>query len=211
TLTSYSDFKAAIPIMEKLRAAYPKGYDVNYNLALGYYQTARYAEAEQIASNLISIEPRAEMFNLLGEIQEKLQQYPQAMLSFEKTATLDSQNENYRIDYASAALQHGSVQRAVELWRPACRDFPRSWRVHVGLGAALYLSGEYDQAAGALLEAVQLNPKPRPIYTLLGRIYEAAPERQTKIMQAFESYLSGHPKDAFAQSEYGRMLYLSSR
>jgi tetratricopeptide (TPR) repeat protein len=210
-LTSYSDFQAAIPIMEKLRAAYPREYDVNYNLALGYYQTARYPEAEQIASNLMSIEPRAETYNLLGEIQEKLQQFAEAMLSFEKAATLDSQNENYRIDYASAALQHGNVQRAVAVWNSACRDFPRSWRVHVGLGAALYLSGEYDQAAGALLEAVQLNQNATPIYSLLGRVYEAAPEKQLQIKQAFEGYLSRGPKDAFAQSEYGRMLYLSSR
>ncbi|MFL6352920.1 MAG: tetratricopeptide repeat protein [Bryobacteraceae bacterium] len=210
-LTSYSDFKSAIPMMEKLRAAYPKQYDVSYNLALGYYQAARYAKAEQIASNLISVEPRAEIYNLLGEIQEKLQQYPQAMLSFGKAATLDPQSENYRIDYASAALQHGSVQMAVALWKSASLDFPRSWRVHVGLGAALYLSGQYDEAAGALLEAVQLNPKARPIYTLLGKVYDAAPEKQLQIKQAFEGYLSRNPKDALAQSEYGRMLYLLSR
>ncbi|MGI9070590.1 MAG: tetratricopeptide repeat protein [Bryobacteraceae bacterium] len=210
-LTSYGDFQAVLPIMEKLRAANPRAYDVNYNLALAYYRTAHYAEAEQTASNLISIEPHAEIYNLLGEIQEKLQQFVQAMLSFEKAATLDPQNENYRVDYASAVLQHGNVQSAVALWKSACRDFPRSWRMHVGVGAALYLSGEYDQAAGALLEAVQLNPKARPIYTLLGRIYEAAPEKQTRITQVFESYLRLDPKDAFAQFEYGRMLYLSTR
>jgi tetratricopeptide (TPR) repeat protein len=210
-LTSYGDFQDALPIMEKLRAAYPKAYDVNYNLALAYYRTERYAEAEQTASNLIAIEARAEIYNLLGEIQEKLQQYTQAMLSFEKAANLDSQNENYRVDYASAALQHGNVQSAIALWKSACHDFPRSWRMHVGFGAALYLSGEYNQAAGALLKAVQLNPKATPIYTLLGRMYEAAPEKQMQIEQAFESYLRLDPKDASAQSEYGRMLYVSSR
>jgi tetratricopeptide (TPR) repeat protein len=210
-LTSYGDFQAALPVMEKLRAAYPKTYDVNYNLALAYYRTERYAEAKQTASNLISIEPRAEIYNLLGEIQQKLQQYAQALLSLEKATTLEPRNENYRVDYASAALQHGNVQSAVALWKSACRDFPRSWRMHLGLGAALYLSGEYDQAAGALLEALQLNPKARPVYTLLGRLYEAAPEKQTRIMQAFDSYLRLGPKDGFAQSEYGRMLYLSSR
>jgi tetratricopeptide (TPR) repeat protein len=70
---------------------------VNYNLALAYYRTARYTEAEQNASNLLSIEPRAETYNLLGEIQGKLRQYTQAMLSFEKATTLDPQNENYRV------------------------------------------------------------------------------------------------------------------
>jgi tetratricopeptide (TPR) repeat protein len=210
-LTSYGDFPVALPIMEKLRAAYPKSYDVNYNLSLAYYRTAHYAEAERTASNLISVQPRAEIYNLLGAIQEELQQYAQAIVSFEKAATLDPQSENYRIDYASAMLQYGTVQKAVALWSSACHDFPRSSRMHLGLGAALYLSGEYDQAADALLQALQLNPKARPIYTLLGRTYEAASEKQTEIMQAFESYLRLDPKDAFAQSEYGRMLYLSGR
>ncbi|MGI8958341.1 MAG: tetratricopeptide repeat protein [Bryobacteraceae bacterium] len=210
-LTSYRDFQTALPIIEKLRAAHPKDYDLNYDLTLAYYRTGHYAEAEQTATNLIGVEPRAEAYDLLGAIEDKLQRYAQAMVSFERAATLDPKNENYRIDYASAVLQHATVQKGAALWNSACRDFPRSWRMHVGLGAALYLSGESDRAAGTLLAAVHLNPSASVIYRLLGTLYEAAPDKQAQIMQAFKSYLHLHPKDASAQSEYGRMLYLSSQ
>ena len=209
-LTSYGDFETALPIMEKLRAAYPKSYDVNYNLALAYYRTAHYAEAERSASDVIGVEPRAEIYNLLGAIQEKLQQYAQSMVSFEKAATLDPHNENYRIDHSSAVLQHGTVQGAVALWSSACHDFPLSWRMRVGLGTALYLSGEYEQAAHTLLEAVQLKPNASVVYKLLGALYESAPDKQVQIKQCFASYLRLNGQDASAQSEYGRMLYLSS-
>ena len=210
-LTSYGEFQTAIPIMEKLRAAYPNSYDVNYNLTLAYYRTAHYTEAEQTAARLIGTEPRGEIYNLLGAIQEKLQQYAQAMASFERAATLDPQDENYRIDYASAMLQHGPIQKAVTQWSSACNDFPSSWRMHVGAGAALYLAGEYDRAAAALLTAVQLDPKAGVIYKLLGTLYESAPDKQPQIKQAFENYLRLNGKDASAQSEYGRILFLASR
>jgi tetratricopeptide (TPR) repeat protein len=144
--------------------------------------------------------------NLLGMAEEKSGNLDASVKAFGEAVRLEPSNEDYRIDYAAVLLNSGKAQEAIAVFQAAARDFPRSARVRLGLGSALYLAGRHEAAAQALLEAVRLEPAPRA-FDLLGKAYEAAGERQAQIRAEFEKYLSGKPSDAAAYAHYGAILH----
>ena len=80
--------------------------------------------------------------------------------------------------------------------------------MRLGLGAAYYLVGNYEDAARVLLEAANIEPNSGVIYFLLGKAYEAAASYQPKIAEGFKDYLAHHANDAWACLHYGTILYL---
>ncbi len=210
-LALYQQYDAAIAIMERVRQAYPKSYEVNYNLALGYLRSAKYDRAVEILDPLLNQPNSAEAYSLLAQAREKLKQPDQALLAYRKAAELEPGNEDYRFDYAYAVLQYVAGDAAVSVFSDASRDFPKSWRMHVGVGSAYYLAGKYDEAVLALLDALELEPKAKVAYYLLGKAYEPARDSQAKIREAFRAYLGKEPRDPWAYYHYGIMLFLEAQ
>ncbi len=210
-LALHQQYESAISILERVRQAYPQSYDVNYNLALGYLRSGRYDQATQTLEPLLSQPKAAEAYSLLAQAKEKLQLRDQALLAYQKAAELEPGNEDYRYDYAYALLQYVSYEAATNFFSSGARDFPKSWRMRVGLGSAYFLAGDYTQAIQALLEAAKLEPTAKVTYYLLGKAYESAPEWQTAILEAFKAYLVKKPQDPWAYYHYGNMLYLEAQ
>ena len=82
--------------------------------------------------------------------------------------------------------------------------------MRLGLGAARYLKGQYQAAAGTLLEAVGLAPREKSAYFMLGKLYESAPQAQGRILKAFEDYVATQPEDPWAYYHFGRILRLQT-
>lgn len=129
------------------------------------------------------------------------------MVSYGKAAALVPRNEDYRAYYASFVLEHGKPTEAVDLWASACHDFPRSWRMLMGWGAALYLTGNLTGAAEKLLDALRLDREAVPVYGLLGQLYELVLEKRQEIQGTFADYVERKPLDALALAYYGRIQY----
>jgi tetratricopeptide (TPR) repeat protein len=206
-LAEHGDSSAAIPIMERVRRTFPQSWEVNYNLAVAYFQTARYDRAAELVRPFAGPQGKAEAFDLLGGIEEKRGRTADAERAFHEAATREPSNEDYRFDYGNSFVQHGNVATAIEVFRTAVADSPRSWKLRAGLGSAYYLAADYESAAEALLEAVRLKPDASAAWFLLGEAYESATRSQPAIETAFGSYLKSAPRDAWAYYHYGAILY----
>jgi len=210
-LALHQQYETAIAILEQVRQVYPQSYDVNYNLALAYLRSDKYSQAVQTLEPLLGQAKAAEAYNLLAQAREKLQLRDQAILAYQKAAELEPGNEDYCYDHAYALLQYVSYDAAMTAFSAGARDFPKSWRMRVGLGSAYFLAGEYTQAIQVLLEAAKLEPTAKVTYYLLGKAYESAVEWQTAIREAFKAYLMNKPQDPWAYYHYGNMLYLEAQ
>lgn len=206
-LAEHGETAAALPILERVRQAFPQSWEVNYNLALACYQTAQYDRAAEIVRPFAGPAGKAEASDLLGAIEEKRGHTLDAERAFQEAATREPSNEDYRFDYGNLFVQHGKVASAIAVFRTAVADSPRSWKLRVGLGSAYYLAADYESAAGALLDAVKLKPDSTAAWFLLGETYESAVRLQPAIETAFASYLKSAPRDAWAYYHYGAILY----
>ncbi len=207
----HQDYAMAIPLMQQVRAAFPRSYDVNYNLALAYFQNKNYVRATETLTILLSHEPRPEAYNLLATVEEQRQHYLEAVRAFQKAAELDPGNEDYRYDYAFELLKHQTDRAAIAIFASGVRDFPKSFKLHLGLGSAYYMAGKQEEAAQTLLEAIKIEPNNKLAYMFLGKTYEQAGSFQAAVGEAFKAYMARDPQDPWAHSHYGRILYLSAQ
>jgi tetratricopeptide (TPR) repeat protein len=206
-LAQHGESAAAIPLMERVRKAFPQSYDVNYNLALAYLQTAKYDRAAGILRPLADAQGRAEAFDLLGTIEEKQGHITDARRAFEESVRREPANEDYRFSFANFLLQHGELEPALAAFRAAVSDLPKSSKLRIGLGSACYLSGDYQGASKELLEAVRLKPDSASAYFLLGEAYDSAERFRRPIETALKSYLETAPRDPWAYYHYAAILY----
>jgi tetratricopeptide (TPR) repeat protein len=205
-LAQHGEAATAVPLMERSRRVFPDSYDVNYNLAITYSQAAQFDLAADALRPFTGPQGKAEAFDLLGTVEEKRGHASDAERAFQEAAQR-STSEDYRFDYGNFLVQHGKLEAAVAALRAAVSDLPNSWKLHIGLGSALYLIGDYESAAEALLDAVRLKPDNASAFFLLGEAYDAAQLHQPAIESAFASYLKTTPRDAWAYYHYAAILY----
>jgi tetratricopeptide (TPR) repeat protein len=210
-LALYQQYLPAIAILERVQQAYPKSYDVNYNLELGYLRSEQYARAAATLEPLLGQAKSAEAFNLMGQAKEKLQLQDQAIAAYRRAAELEPESEDYRFDHAYALLQYVSSEAATAAFSSGTRDFPKSWRMRVGLGSSYYLAGKNADAVSALLEAVRLEPAAKIAYYLLGKLYEFAGDGQSAIREVFKAYLGKEPRDPWAHYHYSVMIFAQTQ
>lgn len=206
-LAEHGETAAAIPLMERVRRASPQVWNINYNLAVAYFQTDQYERAADVLRPFTGAGGRAEASNLLGAIEEKRGRTLEAEHAFEAAAAREPSNESYRFDYGNSLLQHGNIGPALQVFSTAVSDFPGSWKIKIGLGSAYYLASEYENAARVLLEAVKLRPDSAAGWYLLGEAYDSAPALQREIGAAFASYVETAPRDPGAYYHYGVILF----
>jgi adenylate cyclase len=80
----------------------------------------------------------------------------------EKAIRLNPHDPTLASHYAILGLCHlflGHVDQAIDLFRKARADNPRSYYIHLYLAGALGLRGDLDQAKEALAESLRLNPE----------------------------------------------------
>lgn len=210
-LALHQDYLSAIPLLEQARQAFPNSYDVSFNLALAYFRSEQFGKAKEVLAPLVDRGQKAEAYNLFGSILEKLGDEARARESLRKAMEQDPGNEDFHFDYANHLLQFENSQSAIEAFASEAKRFPRSWRMRLGLGSACYLSGKNEEAAQALLQAVQLKPNSKLAYFLLGKIYESAESAQTSIYEALKAYCDRKPDDPWAYYHYGTILYLRAQ
>ncbi|MGH9425641.1 MAG: tetratricopeptide repeat protein, partial [Terriglobia bacterium] len=204
----HQDYATAIPLMEQVREAFPRSYDVNYNLALAYFRNKHYAKAAEVLQTLLGHQPLAEAYNLLATVQEQRKRYLEAVRTFQKAAELEPGNEDYRYDYGFELLKHKTERAAIAIFASGVRDFPKSVKLRLGLGCAYHVIGKQEEAARTLLEAIKIEPGNKLAYLFLGKTYEQAGLFQAAVAEVFRAYLAQGPRDPWANYHYGTILYL---
>jgi tetratricopeptide (TPR) repeat protein len=140
---------------------------------------------------------RADLHRQLGDIDEQMNDSLEAVHEYERAAQLDPSEQNY-FTWATELLLHRAIQPAAEVFKKGAAAFPHSERLLAGLGAALYASGLYAQAAERVCTASDLNPTDVTPYLFLGKMVQAASQPLPCSEEKLTRFLREHPENAFA-------------
>ena len=199
-------YREAIPPLEAAYQIDPANHRNEYDLALAYKETGDYGRAREHIQKLIAQEDNADLHRALGDLDEESGDSLGAVHEYEQAARLDPSEQNY-FTWGSELLLHRAVWPAAEVFRKGSEAYPKSARMLAALGAALFASANYSEAAARLCEASDLNPTDPAPYIFLGKIDMAAPEPLSCVESKLLRYDQEHPTDARAKYYYGMAVW----
>jgi tetratricopeptide (TPR) repeat protein len=200
----------AQPLLEHARQINPESYDNGYDLAMSDFLLGKQSEARTVIQQLIQQKDTGELHNLLGQIDEKDGKYVAAANDYEAAAHLDPSEENL-FAWGSEMLLHRTYEPAIAIFQKAAEMYPRSPRILIGLGLALYSRGKYDDAVKALITAADLDPSDARCYLFLSKAYNSSPLQADEVVQRFRRYAELQPQNALAQYYYAISLWKGKR
>jgi len=162
--------------------------------------------AEQLRQAIEREPANAELHHQLGDADEKLGNSLEAVREYQRAAELDATESNL-FDWGAELLTHRAADQAIEVFSKGHRLFPRSVRMLLGLAAAWYSRGDYDQAARRFFQACDLNPSdPRP-YVFLGKVQSVEILQSDGYLERMERFARLAPDNALANYYYATGLW----
>lgn len=199
----------AIPHLERAQAIDPRHYVNGYDLAIALLEVGRLADARAQVQRLLKAGEKAELHNLLGDIDERDGRLVEAAASYQRAAHQDA-TEEHLFDWGNNLLRLRALQPAIEVFRAGVTRHPASARLHAGLGVTHYSRGEYEEAVKALLRATDLEPDDPRAYQFLGEMYGVAPGLAGEMTRRLARFARAQPRDAKAQFAYAMSLWKGS-
>lgn len=200
----------AQPLLDRAYRINPGSYDNGFDLATADFVLGKLSDARAVVQSLIQQKNTGELHNLLGQIDEKDGKFVEAANDFEAAAHLDPSEENL-FAWGSEMLLHRTYDPAIQIFQKAAEMFPKSPRIFIGLGLALYSRGIYDKAVNALIAAADLSPKDARCYLFLSKAYNSSPLQADEVVNRFHRYAQLEPNNALAQYYYAVSLWKGKR
>ena len=200
----------AQPHLERAHQINPDAYDNGYDLAMAEFLLGKLSDARAVVEQLMRQRDTAELHNLLGQIDEKEGRFVAAANDYQGAAHLDPSEENL-FAWGSEMLLHRTYEPAIEIFENAAKRYPRSPRIQIGLGLALYSRGKYDDAVKALIAAADLDPSDARCYLFLSKAYNSSPLQADEVVERFRRYAELQPGSALAQYYYAISLWKGRR
>jgi tetratricopeptide (TPR) repeat protein len=147
----------------------------------------------------------ADLHRQLAERDEKAGDPLAAVREDEQAVRLDPSEQNY-FAWGSELLLHRAVWQAAEVFRNGSRAHPHSARMLTALGAALFASALYDQAAASLCAASDLNPSDPEPYSFMGRIEMASPKPLACIEPRLARFVQAQPENSLGNYFYAMAI-----
>ncbi len=196
-----------IPWMKKAVALRPDNYVAGYDLALAYYDIHDYKKARAQIQSTLNVQNTAELHSLLADVEEGAGNYLQAASEYQTAAHLDPTEERV-FDWAVELIAHQTYAPAVRILKRGVELYPRSLKMSVGLGMALYFSQQYDQAMKQLCAATELSPSEKWPYLFLGRSYADMSTRfdTDEVRERLKHFASLQPRNPDALYYYAISL-----
>jgi tetratricopeptide (TPR) repeat protein len=160
---------------------------------------------DQLRKMLATAE-HADLHRQLGDIDEQMNDSLAAVHEYERATQLDPSEQNY-FAWATELLLHRAIQPAVEVFTKGAGAYPRSERMLAGLGAALYASGLYAQAAERLCAASDLRPADSTPYVFLGKMTLAFAQPLPCAEEKLARFSRNQPENAIANYYYAVALW----
>jgi len=200
----------ALPLLQEAYRVNPGAYDNGYDLAMADFMLGKLDDARTVIKALLAEKNTGELHNLLGQIDEKQGKFVEAANDFEAAAHLEPTEENM-FAWGSEMLLHRTYEPAITIFQRASELFPKSPRILIGLGLALYSRGIYDKAVQALITAADLNPRDARCYVFLSKAYNSSPLQADEVVDRFKHYAELEPNNALAQYYYAVSLWKGKR
>lgn len=198
--------REAIPFLQRAASQDPSNYGNAYDLALANAQAGNYAIARAEAQKLLATNDKADVHHLLADVDEKLGDSLEAVRHYERASELDS-TEPHLFDWGAELLLHHAPEPAIEVFSKGTRLFPASVRILLGLGAAQFARGAYDEAIQEVCRASELNPADPIPYIFLGRIEQAGIAPSSELLEKLHRFLTLQPRNADANYFYALGLW----
>jgi tetratricopeptide (TPR) repeat protein len=210
----------AISYLERASRLRSGDYDNSYDLALAYASAGQYELARTNARALLLVQERADqgrgphdrarVHRLLASVDEKLGDSLEAVREYQSAAEL-SPTEPDLFDWGTELLIHHAVAPAMTVFTKGNHLFPRSARMLVGLGVALYAVRSYDDAAQRLCQASDVNPDDPAPYVVLGKIASGGNTGSEAVVERLERFARMQPDNAIANYYYALSLWNGRR
>ena len=176
-----------------------------------YADAGDYTRTRQNLQSLLNApdkpgEEKAQLHHLLGDVDEKLGDSLEAVREYQRAAEL-SPNEPNLFDWGTELLTHHAAEPAIEVFAKGNRLFPHSVRMLVGLGAAWYSLGSYDQAAKSFCDASDLNPDDPNPYLFMGKMQAADNMQSPAIAERLARFAALQPENAMANYYFAVSLW----
>ena len=198
--------REAIVYLERARTLKPGDYENAYLLALANARSGNYESARNQTQTLLKQSDKAELHHLLGDVQERMGDSLAAVREYQRAAELDP-TETYLFDWGSELLLHHAPEPSAEVFTKGNRLFPRSIRMLIGLGAAQFARGSYDQAVLQICAASDLDPSDSRPYLFLGKMQRAEATPSAEVLQKLQSFEQQQPANAEANYYYALALW----
>jgi len=205
-LISVGRARDAIPYLEHAAALKPDDYKNAYDLALANAEGGNYERARENAQALLIHTDKAELDHLLADVQEKLGNSLEAVHEYQRAAALDP-SESYFFDWGSELLLHHAPEPALDVFTQGNRLFPDSLRMLIGIGAAWFVRGSYDQALQKIRQASELNPQDPAPYLFMGKIESAQASASEVLVEKLRQFVAMQPESAEANYYYAVALW----
>jgi tetratricopeptide (TPR) repeat protein len=148
----------------------------------------------------------AEQHHLTADADEKAGKPLDAVREYQNAAELNPSETNL-FDWGAELLLHHAAEPAIEVFTKGNRSFPRSVRMLVGLGAAWYSRGSYDQAVERFCEASDLNPEDPNPYLFMGKMQTAETVDSPAIVERLGRFARLDPQNSLANYYYAVALW----
>jgi tetratricopeptide (TPR) repeat protein len=155
---------------------------------------------------LLAQEDKPELHHSFADIQEKLGNSLEAVREYQHAAELNP-SEGYLFDWGSELLLHHAPEPALEVFTKGNQLFPRSVRMLIGLGAAWFARGSYDQAVQRICDASDLNPSDSAPYLFLGKMQSAEPTPSAEAVEKLHRFVVQEPENPQANYYYAVGLW----
>ena len=118
------DVKAAIPHLRRAHAIDPAHYDNGYNFAVALLQIGGIDEARGIVTQLLKVKETGELYNLLGDVEERAGNLDSAAEHFQRAAHMDA-TEEHLFDWGNIHLRRRAGDNALTVFAAAVRAVSR--------------------------------------------------------------------------------------
>jgi tetratricopeptide (TPR) repeat protein len=152
----------------------------------------------------------ADSHRLAGDRAEASGDPLAAVREYEQAARLNPSEENY-FAWGTELLLHRAIKPAAEVFEKGTAAHPKSARMLAGLGAALYASGDYANAASRLCAAADLQPADPTPYLFLGKMEKSAPDPLPCAESKLARFAHDQPTNALASYYYAVSLWERGR
>ncbi len=196
----------AIPYLQRAEELKADDVENSYDLALANEHAGNYERAREQAGALIAHHDTAALHHLLGDVQEEAGNSLEAVHEYQRAAEMDP-SEPYLFDWGAELLLHHAPEPAVEVFTRGNRRFPQSVRMLIGLGAAWFARGAYDQAVRKICEASDLNPEDSVPYLFLGKLQSAEAAPSAEAVERLRRFVHQQPQNAEANYNYAMGLW----
>jgi tetratricopeptide (TPR) repeat protein len=199
---------ASLLLAASLVSAAPPDPSVDAELAraLGYLEAGEPARAAEVLRGVLPRRDTAAVRNLLGDALEASGDLLAAAEEFQKAAHLDA-SEEHLFDWGNNLLRLRAYQPATDVFVEAVRRFPRSARLHVGLGIARYSRGQFEDAIRTFCVAADLEPGDERPYLFLGEMYGVSAALAPEVTKRLARFVELQPGHALGHFFYAMSLW----